>query len=1030
MRHVGNPQSGRSFTWSRFTNAFDAPVSMLRIGIRVTGTGNLDPAVVQALLERAQLAVDLHFNRGDRLLSGDWMMVDLVPVSDPAAADMTIDLDAASPHSTSIDADFDTLTELLREQLGLPPNGTDLDPNDLRELSNSIARANTPAALDGLPDTRVEGPKALDSLEQAEYQHDVEDALRDGNRFLVGADPRTNDYGHLINDGGPDEQGRSNNCLDGSLAALSSFNGRPEVGSPRWPDLDDDGELDTRRGEEDGIDRATAWLGGTWQLGDANQAVSAQFQALHDQIRSMGPGASALVVNTWHARDSDTGELLYESDGSPQVDGSHATVVVYPHGATGPVWWDPQLSAYSETPPHYLTSGTVELWSMPVDTQGVANAGSTAGHQGTSAGIPGGSVPNPDVLGDRVQPRVGLSTGAEPGTESSGPGTRPDELRPQQADRDSDSASEPAPVDDRGELRPGGRDRPAGERPTDLPETPTGELPAPGRDSRDDHVPSDSDVAGEPDGTNRDLPTDLRQTNPEAGPTRPDGLTGDLEGTVAQPTAAELAEGRDDRGLVGQTGSDQPRIALDVDDGATSIDSDQEWSQSGAAMRPHDPSFDDAWAAEAYDHFRASDDDVPRIAAALADVQRSDGSTGFTDSEIAQIKNHLMREQHLLRDYDTGGFVLGRFDPSADQAEAWIRLIAGRPLSQDIVMLEHELTESNYMRAHPDSTYPDAHAVANQQHNWQDDIPARTGERYDQTLETDNGTTGVLRPGAGDLDASRIPVRDDGDGPRPHVGDRQADSRVQDNQQPDGRDSTGDSRPNSAQAQDGRVLAEGRTNSVLSPDPDVRRIDTDEDGPPADDPRRLGRTHPNTAPDHAPPPDTSQGPDDSPTQPLPVLSAIPLSARLQGYFDIGESTPAGRSYFEESDSEMREYAQWVGALPNFYTIDMHGDPEAVFIGDDELSPEDLAALIRADPRWQNRSIRLLCCETGQGQDPFAQHLANELGVQVWAPNEVAWTDEDGTVVVATEVEDPLTGEVDAKDPPDGDWILFEPENQQ
>ncbi|MFD6103002.1 toxin glutamine deamidase domain-containing protein, partial [Nocardia salmonicida] len=343
----------------------------------MAGVGNLDPAIVQALLERAQLAVDLHFNRGEQLLSGDWMMVDLVPVSDPAAADMTIDLDSSNPDSTPTDADLDALTGLLREQLGLPPSDTDLDVDDLRELSNSIARANTPAVLDGLPDTRVEGPARLDSLEQAEYQHDVEDALRDGNRFMVGADPRTNDYGSLINDGGPTVQGRSNNCLDGSLAALSSFNGRPEVGSPRWPDLDANGDLDTRSGEENGLDRATAWLGGTWQLGDVDLAVSAQFQALHDQIRSMGPGASALVVNTWHARDQNTGELLYELDGSPTIDGSHATVIVYPHGAAGPVWWDPQSSEFSDTPPHNLTSGSVELWSMPVDTQGVTNAGST-----------------------------------------------------------------------------------------------------------------------------------------------------------------------------------------------------------------------------------------------------------------------------------------------------------------------------------------------------------------------------------------------------------------------------------------------------------------------------------------------------------------------------------------------------------------------------------------------------------------------------------------------------------------------------
>ncbi|MFE5479052.1 toxin glutamine deamidase domain-containing protein [Nocardia sp. NPDC056541] len=557
VRQVANPQGGRSFAWGRFTTAFAAPVSVLRVGVRVTGTGNLDPAVVQALLEQAQLAVDLHFNRGEQLLSGDWMMVDLVPVSDPATADMTIDLDPSNPHSTPADADLDTLTELLREQLGLPPGGTDLDVDDIRELSNSIARANTPAALDGLPDTRVEGPERLDSLEHAEYQHDVEDALRDGNRFLVGADPRTNDYGRLINDGGPSAQGRSNNCLDGSLAALSSFNGRPEVGSPRWPDLDADGNLDTRSGEQSGIDRATAWLGGSWQLGDINLAVSAQFQALHDQIRSMGPGASALVVNTWHARDEKTGELLYESDGSPTIDGSHATVIVYPHGAAGPVWWDPQTSEYSDTPPHNLTSGSVELWSMPVDTQGVANAGSTAGHQGTSAGIPSGSVSNPDLLGDRVQPRVGVPTGAEPGTESSGPGTRPDELRSEQTDRDSDSAPQPAPVDDRRDVRPGDRDRSAGERASDLSQTPTGGVPSTDGEQRNDHIPSDRDVVDQSAGTNRDVPADVQQTNPGTGPTRTHGLTGDLESPVAQPQTTELADGRDDRGLVSPTTSDQ-----------------------------------------------------------------------------------------------------------------------------------------------------------------------------------------------------------------------------------------------------------------------------------------------------------------------------------------------------------------------------------------------------------------------------------------------------------------------------------------
>ncbi|MFG2446168.1 toxin glutamine deamidase domain-containing protein [Nocardia fluminea] len=658
LRQVSGPQGGRSFTWGRFTNAFAAPVSVLRVGIRVTGTGSLDPAVVQALLEQAQLAVDLHFNRGEQLLSGDWMMVDLVTVSDPAAADMTIDLDPSNPLSTPADADLATLTGLLREQLGLPPGDTDLNSDDIRALSNSIARTNTPAALDGLPNTRVEGPERLDSLEHAEYQHDVEDALRDGNQFMVGADPRTNDYGHLINDGGPTVQGRSNNCLDGSLAALSSFNGRPEVGSPRWPDLDADGDLDTRSGEEDGLDRAAAWLGGTWQLGDVDLAVSAQFQALHDQIRSMGPGASALVVNTWHARDPNTGELLYESDGSPTIDGSHATVIVYPHGAAGPVWWDPQSSEYSDTPPHNLTSGSVQLWSMPVDTQGVTNAGSATGHQGTSAGIPSGSVPNPDLLGDRVQTRVGVPARAEHGTENSGPGTRPDELRPQQADRGRDSAPQPAPMDDRRDIRPGDRDRSAGERAADLSQAPAGDISAPDREPGNDHVPSHSDVAGQSAGTTRDVPADIQQTNPETGPARTDGLPGDLESPVASPQATELADRRGDRGLIDPTTSDQRGLndgrtgvlrpgSGDADTGRVPLRDNSDKPRPDPGNRQADSHADGALVPDAPDESR-SDDDLER-----------EPSFSMVDAAAAEVSDLVELQRTARRAANVGWKTMG-----------------------------------------------------------------------------------------------------------------------------------------------------------------------------------------------------------------------------------------------------------------------------------------------------------------------------------------------------------------------------------
>src|SRR5690606_24170592 len=113
------------------------------------------------------------------------------------------------------------------------------------------------------------------------------------------------------------------------------------------------------------------------------------------------------------------------------------------------------------------------------------------------------------------------------------------------------------------------------------------------------------------------------------------------------------------------------------------------------------------------------------------------------------------------------------------------------------------------------------------------------------------------------------------------------------------------------------------------------------------------------------------------------------------------------------------------AIPGFYTLDLHGSPEGAYIGDEELSPADLAALVRADPNWNGEPIRLFSCETGQGEDPFAQYLADELGVTVHAPTELAWGYADGTSIVSSAHCNSDTCE-EPTWPPDGMWIQFHP----
>lgn|GEM_PF-1975460 len=201
---------------------------------------------------------------------------------------------------------------------------------------------------------------------------------------------------------------------------------------------------------------------------------------------------------------------------------------------------------------------------------------------------------------------------------------------------------------------------------------------------------------------------------------------------------------------------------------------DNQDASTGASVRPRDDVEAWHWADQAYDRFRADDNDVRDIAANLADTERPSGRVGFTPDEIAQIKQHLMMDEHLVHDYDSGGYVRQRFDADPSIAEAWIRLREGRHLDADLTLLEHELTESGYLRAHPDATYPEAHAYANERYDWSRVIPDRTGEDLDISWGRENlvGDSARFSEDQGRQSGGRIHFRDPGeDGPP--VGDRE-----------------------------------------------------------------------------------------------------------------------------------------------------------------------------------------------------------------------------------------------------------------
>lgn len=116
----------------------------------------------------------------------------------------------------------------------------------------------------------------------------------------------------------------------------------------------------------------------------------------------------------------------------------------------------------------------------------------------------------------------------------------------------------------------------------------------------------------------------------------------------------------------------------------------------------------------------------------------------------------------------------------------------------------------------------------------------------------------------------------------------------------------------------------------------------------------------------------------------------------QGGSSSGFEIAGGRAYLDASETSNRTAASALPAFPGEYTFVVHGSSEHVFVGGESLSAADVADLVKADPNWDGRPIRLFSCETGQGQEPIARELAKILGVKVTAPDEIVWIWPDGS----------------------------------
>lgn len=111
----------------------------------------------------------------------------------------------------------------------------------------------------------------------------------------------------------------------------------------------------------------------------------------------------------------------------------------------------------------------------------------------------------------------------------------------------------------------------------------------------------------------------------------------------------------------------------------------------------------------------------------------------------------------------------------------------------------------------------------------------------------------------------------------------------------------------------------------------------------------------------------------------------------------------GFAAFPETDRLSKD-VQMVKPLKTYFDVALHGSPSAVGFGTKKtnMSPRLLASVIRHSEGWNGQKIRLLSCSTGavNGDEYcFAEELANALGVEVKAPNDLLYITEKGSMMV-------------------------------
>lgn len=97
------------------------------------------------------------------------------------------------------------------------------------------------------------------------------------------------------------------------------------------------------------------------------------------------------------------------------------------------------------------------------------------------------------------------------------------------------------------------------------------------------------------------------------------------------------------------------------------------------------------------------------------------------------------------------------------------------------------------------------------------------------------------------------------------------------------------------------------------------------------------------------------------------------------------------------------FAKKVKNNENIFVVGGHGSPQGMSNDNipgapKRLTPEALATVIKNHPKYkQGMPVYLLSCNTGKGDNSFAEQLSAQMKTDVVAPDEILWYYPDGNV---------------------------------